>query len=684
MLEIIKKREKGFTLIELLLVSAILLLASASVVMLFTGGRKTWSSSDKDSETIQNAVVGMEKLVREIKNSPGLTDYSTTFIRFKVLRIDSDDIDGDGNTSEYIEKYATAKLGSGSESTILKYGESDTDVEGTLSNLAYPVTNLSFSFKKADGTDAVPGTDLPTDVKSVAINMTTADGGVEIPLTSRTYLVMGTPQAVAEGEHPDGTTDPNPDDDGDGIPDIDDDDDDDDGISDVDDGDDDGDGTPDIDDDDDDNNSFEEGDEETDDPPSPGSPGDGIGGWSLSDYAVYGDRASSLSNSCIVYGSVGTRCLSGAAYNSQNSVKVYGYLVAKGSYNMSNSGAVTGSVGANGNVIAPGSVLAAVKSGSSTNFANSSKVNGSFWTLNNITMSNSSWINGTVFQPTNELDGQTISPAKSIVCHNSSKYNKKTELKNTPKFMKDPMDYPEADRADMWGDSVFPSLPPAEDVNSHIIGYGSTDKSYWAKSNQTLAAGNYRDLNVGNSSVTLTAGSKFRNADINNSSILNIPVNCTFNNLSISNSSQVNLYSYNNAPGVYYFNAITMSNSSKIRFNFINGNPILLLVKTTVNLSNSSSFEYINGGTNNGADLVYLEAGTGLTCSNSVQWRGYVYVPNGDINFSNSTNLAGAAFASGAVNLANSVTVTYVPPRYKIGSTTYRLLSQKFYPQENP
>ncbi len=191
---VFNKNEKGFTLIEIILISVIVLLIGVSIIVPFRGGKKTWQSADKDSETIQNAVIGMEKVVREIKNSPGLTAFATTAIRFAILRKDDDpndpDIDLDGITDEYVTKYAMVKK----DGDYLKYGErsADSASEGdwTLSDLAYPVTNLSFSFKKANGDDANPGDD-PADVKSILINLTTSDGGVTIPLTSRAYLVMG-------------------------------------------------------------------------------------------------------------------------------------------------------------------------------------------------------------------------------------------------------------------------------------------------------------------------------------------------------------------------------------------------------------------------------------------------------------------------------------------------------------
>ncbi len=589
MLKIIKRNEKGFTLVEILLISVLVVLVAVSVTMLFSGGRRSWTSADKGAETIQNAVIGMEKIVREIKNSPGVTYFSDSEVRFAVLRKDSTDIDGDGDTNEYVSKYARVKR----DGNYLKYGERDTDSDNdndwTLSNLAYPVTNLSFSFKKLDGTDAIPGVDDPADVRSVLINMTTSENGVTIPLTSRAFLATDTAVAKNFDGTPNDPNDPDPDD-----------------------------------------HHFNEGNDETNESPPPGSKGDGVRGWGLSDYCVYGDRAVSIANSVVINGNVGTRSLSGASFNSANNSQINGYLVVKGSFNMSNSGGISDE-----------SIAAACVTPSSytVNFANNCRANAHFWTLKNITMSNSSRINGTVYQ----LAGATIT------CHNTSGYNERVEISDKPEFMKDPLD-----GEGSWDTTVFPQLPPAENFNLP----GGANLNYWNQT-ATVPGGNYGNVNIsGSCHITLTPGSTFRDFSISNSSYVYIPA------------------------GDYYFNKITMSNSSRMIFNFIDGTrPVRLFVKTTASLSNSSSFGYNNGGPNNGADLLYLEANNGVTFSNSVQWRGFIYAPNGDVSFSNSTTLTGAVYSGREVQFSNNTTATYVPPAYNYAGKTPILLGAKFYPQ---
>lgn len=587
MLKTVKRNEKGFTLVEILLISVVVVLVAVSITMLFSGGRRSWTSADKGSETIQNAIIGMEKIVREIKNSPGMSYFSDSEVRFMVLRKDSTDIDGDGDTNEYVTKYARIKR----DGNYLKYGERDTDSDNdndwTMSNLAYPVTNLSFSFKKLDGTDAVPGVDDPADVRSVLINMTTSENGVTIPLTSRAFLSAETAVAYNFDGTPNDPNDPDPDD-----------------------------------------HHWNEGNDETDEQPPPGSKGDGVKGWGLSDYCVYGDRRVSIANSVKIYGNVGTRSLSGTPFDSANSSEIYGYLVVKGSFNMSNAGAISDE-----------SIAAAcVENSSNTvNFANNCVANANFWTLKNITMSNSSRINGTVYQ----LAGKTIT------CHNTSGYSKRVEISSKPEFMKDPLD-----GEGSWDATVFPQLPPAESFTLP----GGSNLNYWNQT-ATVPAGNYGNVNIsGSCHITLTPGSTFKDFSISNSSYVYLPA------------------------GDYYFKKITMSNSSRMIFNFIDGTrPVRLFVQETASLSNSSSFGYNNGGPNNGADLLYLEAIGGVIFSNSVQWRGFIYAPNGNVSFSNSTTLTGAVYSGREVQFSNSTIATYVPPAYNYINKTPILLGQKFY-----
>jgi len=608
---IFSKNEKGFTLIEIILISAIVLLISVSIIVPFAGGKKTWQSADKDSETIQNAVIGMEKVVREIKNSPGLTYFDEaedgTVIRFKVLR----------NDPPVIE-YAMVKLGSGEDSDVLLYGECSTDSSNEedynlgqgLAYLSKPVTELKFDCFNSAGEAA--GT--PDDVKLVRIKITTSDGGVTISLTASAYLVTNT---VANfDDTPDDPAEP--------------------GL---------------------DEYSWNEGNEKTKGTPPPGSLGDGVLGWGLTDYVVFGDEGVEISNNCTINGNVGTRTGSNTTpskpYIGQNSVEVNGYLVVKGTL-----------LGENAGVVNKKSVLAACAPTTSfaypcsSSFKNSAKTYGYFWTLKDISMENTSRINKTVHIP----HGRSV--PDDHIFGDPKKLNfdfDEADPSTFPTFMRDPMDFADADtRAAKWGSSVFPMMPPADTtpVSSGALGNISLKKKT-------------QDLPVG----------QYGNVDITNSSNIVIHPNSKFLDFVVANSSYVTFA----ATGDYYFNRLEIGNSAKLIFNFDGPDgtgPIRIFIKDEMVLINSSSFDYLYGGDPiDGANLLYVEAYNGFSCSNSVQWRGFVYSPNGNVEFSNSSNLAGAVYSKKKVIIENHTQVTYVPPLYM---DIAKLLDDKFYPQITP
>jgi type II secretory pathway pseudopilin PulG len=581
MAKIAKKSENGFTLIEVLLISVIVLLIAVSVTMLFTGGRKTWTSADEGSETIQNAVIGMEKLVREIKNSPGLTYFSDSEIRFKVP------IRNDG------KKFAKVKR----VDNYLKYGEKITDegwIDGDLSNLAYPVIELLFSFKKLDGSAASLGTD-PADVKLVLIKMKTSKDGVTIPLTTSANL------APSKQVNFDGTLESGGED------------------------------------------HFNEGNDET---TTPGSKGDGVKGWGLTDYVIFGNESVALSQRCIINGNVGTRGLA----EIRNNCDINGYLIVKGSLNTRNHTTINDSV------------LAACVSPSSSLFENNSHVNGNFWTLNDVTMENGSLITGNIYKPTSaEITDAKCDGDICAIPANPATIDLATGEPHI--FMLEVGDkYGTPEKTVLAGESIFPSLPVRQNdgfaleqptvINGDDVIISSSGGSTTIYPDPAKP---YDQIEVGNGILTMGSGT-------------------------------------------YYINSFKMSNSSKVKFMFTHThdsldkkvyNPIRIYIKTSFEVGNTASFGYYDKDVDNkdvdrsaelafGADLLYIEPRTGMACQNSM--RGLIYAPEGDITFSTGgTTLYGAAYSGHKVIMSQQFTAIYVPPAFDYVLKKPTFLPPKFY-----
>ncbi len=323
-----------------------------------------------------------------------------------------------------------------------------------------------------------------------------------------------------------------------------------------------------------------------------------------------------------------------------NSSEINGYLIVKGAFNSGE-----GSFGMENHSQINDSVLAACGLLSSDSaFGNNCQINGNFWTLKNITMDNSSWIEGTVYMPKSPIIMTPAPPNARCKDLDTDELND-----GIHRFMLDIGDtYSDGgvSKTVLPGESVFPQLPQAESV-----GFTGTEDVKISKDNRVI------DSDI----------SPFGKYD----------------EIEISNSARLTIKS-----GTYHINSFIMKNSSRVTFDFDNG-PILIYVATSVSLSNSASFEYLDHGIasdkiNFGADLLYLEPRLGMTCSNSVQWKGFIYAPEGDVTFSNGTNLFGAVYSKEKVNISNHITATYVPPAFDYdidGGKHAILLPDKFYPQ---
>lgn len=151
-----ENNRKSFTLIEVLFVSGLIAVVIAAVYPHFRVANMSWQAADRRMEVIQNARVGMDKMVTALRGArsftsvtaPGVADGRIVFL------------DKNGNTVEF-----------------LKYNDGSHDMlgyvsGGNTSTLAGPITSLTFTCYKSDG---VTTTTVAAEIRSVEIALTVSD-----------------------------------------------------------------------------------------------------------------------------------------------------------------------------------------------------------------------------------------------------------------------------------------------------------------------------------------------------------------------------------------------------------------------------------------------------------------------------------------------------------------------------
>ncbi len=148
-----KVYESGFTLIELVVVLLILALILIAVPASFRGSTQVWDRGDRHAEALQNGLIGMEQMVRELRQAQSLTTASSSgYIQFN---------DRDGNLMDF-----------GKSVTSPEYVQQDSvDLAGPIED-----DSLRFTYYKGDGTTtADPSTQL-NEIRSVLIQINMVDG----------------------------------------------------------------------------------------------------------------------------------------------------------------------------------------------------------------------------------------------------------------------------------------------------------------------------------------------------------------------------------------------------------------------------------------------------------------------------------------------------------------------------
>jgi len=153
--------KKGFTLIEVLFVIALVAILLAAITPYLRAFHVSWESADKRSEVVQNARVGMGKMLKELREADEFTAIAGRSVSFN---------DVDGTSIVYAE----------TNNYLTRNGE-------ILAGMITGVNDLEFGYYDTTGKK----TSQTEDVKAVGVSMTVSDPDdavSPIVLTSMVYV----------------------------------------------------------------------------------------------------------------------------------------------------------------------------------------------------------------------------------------------------------------------------------------------------------------------------------------------------------------------------------------------------------------------------------------------------------------------------------------------------------------
>ncbi|MCK4519556.1 MAG: prepilin-type N-terminal cleavage/methylation domain-containing protein [Candidatus Omnitrophica bacterium] len=162
-------KKRGFTLIEVLFVAVLVAVLLAAIYPYLRTFYISWQSTDRRSEVIQNARIGMDKMVKEFRQAGNFISLQNSVITF---------IDVDNNSITY-------RLNAG-------------NLERNSVILAGPVSDLSFTYYDVSGIE----TDVTDDVELVKISLTVSDSeGAVNPLSlASAAFIRSSPEKGIRGE----------------------------------------------------------------------------------------------------------------------------------------------------------------------------------------------------------------------------------------------------------------------------------------------------------------------------------------------------------------------------------------------------------------------------------------------------------------------------------------------------
>jgi prepilin-type N-terminal cleavage/methylation domain-containing protein len=147
---------KGVTLTELMIVVAVIGVLMVAIQPYFYTLRRAWDYSDRRSDILQNARIGMDMMIRELREAKSFTSVTAAAeINGRIVFIDQDD-----NSIEF-KRY--------NDGTNNMLGHV---TGGNTSALAGPIDSLKFTCYEGDGLTATTNAD---DIRRVDFELVVAD-----------------------------------------------------------------------------------------------------------------------------------------------------------------------------------------------------------------------------------------------------------------------------------------------------------------------------------------------------------------------------------------------------------------------------------------------------------------------------------------------------------------------------
>lgn len=174
---------RGLTLVEVLVMIVLVSLVLIAIPASLRSGTQVWEKGNRHNEVLQNALIGMEEITRELRQAKSIRSVSNSTNPHGY--IDFEYADGAGNMYQRYEYNGTENY--------LQYAWSnnvDTDLTSILNPLAGPISGLTFTCYR-DQLQVATIPDEIDQIREIHIKMITCDseGKVNpIPLSARVYL----------------------------------------------------------------------------------------------------------------------------------------------------------------------------------------------------------------------------------------------------------------------------------------------------------------------------------------------------------------------------------------------------------------------------------------------------------------------------------------------------------------